>query len=357
MGVIEPQPEFSDLPVENTNLTAFLPLPPPRVVKAELAASPEVSALVLAARQEIRDVIFGRDRVRTLVIVGPCSIHDPDAAVEYASRLAKVREATRDSLVLIMRAYFEKPRTTVGWKGLINDPHLDGSCDIGTGLRRARETLLSINALGVPCGSEVLDPITPQYVADLLSWASIGARTTESQTHREMASGLSMPIGFKNGTDGSLDACVNALISAGASHHFVGINSDGVTSVVQTRGNPDRHVVLRGGTKPNYSPEEVREAAARVAAADPRIVRSIMVDTSHGNSMKDWRRQPEVCRAVLEQMRAGQKALMGFLIESNLGEGRQDWKQGAPLARGVSITDGCLGWPATEELLYEIAGR
>lgn len=356
MGAIE-HPQFSDLPVENTNLTAFLPLRSPRVVKAELAASVQVSELVLAARQEIRDVIFGRDRERTLVIVGPCSIHDPDAAVEYASRLAKVREATRDRLVLIMRAYFEKPRTTLGWKGLINDPHLDGSCDIGAGLVRARQTLLSINALGVPCGSEVLDPITPQYVADLLSWASIGARTTESQTHREMASGLSMPIGFKNGTDGSLDACVNALISARHSHHFLGINSDGVTSVVQTRGNPDRHVVLRGGIRPNYSPEDVREAAARVVAADPRLLRPIMVDTSHGNSMRDWRRQPEVCRAVLEQMRGGQKALMGFLIESNLVEGRQDWKQGATLARGVSITDGCLGWEATEALLYEIAGR
>jgi len=351
----ERHPEFGDLPVENTNLTAFQPLRAPRLVKAELPAPPGVAELVLLTRQELRDVIFGRDLRRRVVIVGPCSIHDPDAALEYAARLAKVRAATRERLVLLMRAYFEKPRTTLGWKGLINDPNLDGSCDIGTGLQRARETLLAINGLGVPCGSEVLDPITPQYVADLLSWASIGARTTESQTHREMASGLSMPVGFKNATDGSLDPCVNALISAGHPHHFVGINADGVTSVVQTRGNPDRHIVLRGGVRPNYSPEDVAEAAARVSAADPRIVRSIMVDTSHGNSMKDWTRQPEVCRAVLEQMRGGQRALMGFLIESNLEAGRQDWKQGAPLARGVSITDGCIGWRETEELLEEIA--
>lgn len=352
----EPAAEQSRPPVENTNLTDFLPLPAPRVVKAELPAPTSAQEVVLAARAEIRDAIFGRDRRRTLVIVGPCSIHDPGAAIEYAARLAKVREATRDRLILIMRAYFEKPRTTVGWKGLINDPHLDGSCDIGTGLRRARETLVAINALGVPCGSEMLDPITPQYVADLLSWASIGARTTESQTHREMASGLSMPIGFKNGTDGSLDPCVNALISAGHPHHFLGINADGITSVVQTRGNPDRHVVLRGGVNPNYGPDDVRLAAERVSAAAPDLVRSIMVDTSHGNSMKDWRRQPAVCRSVLDQMRGGQRALLGFLLESNLVEGRQDWQRGVPLARGVSITDGCLGWAATEDLLYEIAG-
>lgn len=347
--------DFSDVPVENTNLTGFLPLVAPRRVKSELVASPAVLEQVLATRAALRDVIFGRDLLRRVVIVGPCSIHDPDAAIEYATRLAKVRAQTRERLIVIMRTYFEKPRTTVGWKGLINDPHLDGTCDIGTGLYRARRTLLAINELGVPCGSELLDPITPQYVADLLSWASIGARTTESQTHREMASGVSMPVGFKNGTDGSLEACVNALISAGASHHFLGINSDGATCVVQTRGNPDRHVVLRGGAEPNYFPDDVRAAAERVSAAAPAIVRSIMVDSSHGNSMKDYRRQPEVCRAVLEQMKQGQIALMGFLIESNLEEGRQDWKRGAPLARGVSITDGCLGWSATEELLFEIA--
>ena len=350
-----PPRELPDLPVENTNLAAFLPLPSPLTVKAELPAPASVLELVLTARQEIRDAIFGRDTRRTLVVVGPCSIHDPEAAVEYAARLAKVREATRDRLIVIMRAYFEKPRTTVGWKGLINDPHLDGSCDIATGLRRARQTLLSINALGVPCGSEMLDPITPQYVADLSSWASIGARTTESQTHREMASGLSMPIGFKNGTDGSLEPAINALISAGHAHHFLGINADGLTSVVQTRGNPDRHVVLRGGSTPNYGPKDVAQAAERVSAADPLLVRSIMVDTSHGNSMKDWRRQPEVCRAVLEQIRGGQRALLGFLIESNLEPGRQDWKEGVALTRGVSITDGCLGWAETEALLYEIA--
>ncbi|MFO0569648.1 MAG: 3-deoxy-7-phosphoheptulonate synthase [Polyangiaceae bacterium] len=306
-------------------------------------------------RHELRDAIFDVDQRRTVVIVGPCSIHDPDAALEYAGRLAEVRKEHREQLIVIMRTYFEKPRTTLGWKGLINDPHLDGSCDIATGLTRARETLLRINALGVPCGSELLDPITPQYVADLLSWASIGARTTESQTHREMASGLSMPVGFKNGTDGSLEAAVNALISAGSPHRFLGINAEGMTSIVVTRGNPHRHVVLRGGARPNYFPEDVREAAARVREADPRLVRPVMIDTSHGNSNKDWTRQAEVCRAVLPQLRGSERALLGFLIESNLAPGRQDWRLGAALERGVSITDGCIGWDETRELLAEIA--
>jgi len=340
--------------VENTNLIGFEPLVPPKEVKRELPMAASSVELVGRARAEVRDVIRGIDDRRLVVIVGPCSIHDPDAALEYADRLRRVRERLRDRLVILMRTYFEKPRTTLGWKGLINDPHLDGSCDIATGVQRARRTLIEINALGVPCGSEVLDPVTPQYTAELLSWASIGARTTESQTHREMASGLSMPVGFKNGTDGSLEAAVNALISAGSPHSFLGINADGVTAIVKTRGNPDRHVVLRGGPRSNYSPEDVVDAASRVARAAPDIRRAVMVDTSHGNSNKDYTRQGEVCRAVLEQVRAGQKAVMGLLIESNLEAGRQDW-QAEPLRRGVSITDGCIGWDETATLLEEIA--
>jgi len=342
-------------PVENTNLVGFEPLVPPRDVKAQLKAPAETAELVLRARQEIRDVLSGADARRVVVIVGPCSIHDADAALEYAARLATVRQRLGDRLAILMRTYFEKPRTTLGWKGLINDPHLDGSCDIATGVLRAREILLGINRLGVPCGSEVLDPVTPQYMADLLSWASIGARTTESQTHREMASGLSMPVGFKNGTDGSLDAAVNALISAGSGHSFLGINAEGVTSIVKTNGNPDRHVVLRGGPRPNYFPDDVAEAAARVARAAPSIRRPVMVDTSHGNSNKDWRRQGDVCRAVVSQIALGTRELMGLLIESNLVAGQQEWRSGVPLRRGVSITDGCIGWDETEALLEEIA--
>lgn len=352
------RPAPSDPParaVENTHLDGFEPLVTPREVKTALPGSPAVEALVLETRREIRDVIHGRDTERLVVIVGPCSIHDAGAAHEYAERLAKVRARTRDRLVILMRTYFEKPRTTLGWKGLINDPHLDGSCDIATGVRRAREILLDINALGVPCGSELLDPVTPQYVADLLSWASIGARTTESQTHREMASGVSMPVGFKNGTDGSLEPALNAMISAGHGHSFLRINADGLTAVVKTRGNPDRHIVLRGGPRPNYSAEDVRDAAERVWRADPGIERPVMVDTSHGNSNKDWSRQGDVCRSVLGEWRGGERAIMGLLIESNLAPGRQDWKQGVPLVYGVSITDGCIGWDETETLLEQIA--
>jgi 3-deoxy-7-phosphoheptulonate synthase len=342
-------------PVENLNLGGFEPLVAPADVKNRAPASAATLEQVRKTRREIRAVLRGEDPKRLVVIVGPCSIHDPAAALEYAGRLAELKNELSDRLVILMRTYFEKPRTTLGWKGLINDPHLDGSCDIPTGLTRARETLLGINELGVPCGSELLDPVTPQYIADLLSWASIGARTTESQTHREMASGVSMPVGFKNGTDGSLDAAVNALISAAQPHAFVGINAEGITCVVRTRGNPDRHVVLRGGHSPNYGPEDVKRAAERVTRADPALERMVMIDTSHGNTEKDFTRQPEVVHAVVEQLRAGSREIMGLLIESNLVAGRQDWKQGTKLRHGVSITDGCIGWSDTEPLLRELA--
>jgi len=253
-----------------------------------------------------------------------------------------------------MRTYFEKPRTTIGWKGLINDPHLDGSCDVAAGVALAREILLRINTLGLPCGYEALDPVTPQYIADLLSWAAIGARTTESQTHRELASGLSMPVGFKNGTDGGLEVALNAMISARSPHAFLGINPDGVTSIIKTTGNPDRHIVLRGGSgKSNYAPADIDRAATFVH--EEGIVRPIMVDCSHDNSRKNHTLQPSVCRAVLAQVGAGDTRIMGLLIESNLNPGKQTWREGVPLAYGVSITDACIGWEETEPLLFEAA--
>ena len=253
-----------------------------------------------------------------------------------------------------MRVYFEKPRTTIGWKGLINDPDLDNSFHINKGLRMARRLLLDLNTIGMPSATEYLDLITPQYVSDLISWGAIGARTTESQRHREMASGLSMPVGFKNGTDGSIQTAVNAMIAARQPHHFVGINNDGLTSIIKTAGNPDRHVVLRGGGgRTNYGQAEVRQAEAAVACES--IARPLMVDCSHDNSCKDHRRQADVAREVLRQFTEGRQSLMGLMLESNLKPGKQTWQQGKPLAYGVSITDACLGWDETEALLYELA--
>jgi 3-deoxy-7-phosphoheptulonate synthase len=340
--------------IEDRNVEGVMPLISPRAVKAAQPLTQRAADVVLETRRAIRDILHGRDRERLLVVVGPCSIHDPDAALEYARKLARVAEATRDRIVVVMRTYFEKPRTTVGWKGLINDPHLDGSCDIATGLQTARKILLEINELGLPCGGEVLDPITPQYISDLLSWASIGARTIESQTHREMASGLSMPIGFKNSTEGGLEVALHAMISARHPHTFLGISADGATAMVKTAGNPDRHVVLRGGgSGPNYSPADVARAVEIMASED--LARPVMIDCSHGNSRKDYTRQTAVCREVLTQLGASKGAIMGLLVESNLHPGRQDWAAGTTLRYGVSITDACIGWDETETLLAEIA--
>jgi 3-deoxy-7-phosphoheptulonate synthase len=340
--------------IEDRNVEGIMPLISPRAVKAAQPLTPRAAEVVLETRRAIRDILHGRDRERLLVVVGPCSIHDPDAALDYARRLVPIAEQTRDRLVVVMRTYFEKPRTTVGWKGLINDPHLDGSCDIATGLQTARKLLLEINELGLPCGGEVLDPITPQYISDLLSWASIGARTTESQTHREMASGLSMPIGFKNSTDGSLQVALHAMISARHPHTFLGISAEGATAMIKTVGNPDRHVVLRGGGNgPNYGPADVAKAAELVASEG--VARPIMVDCSHGNSSKDYTRQPIVCREVLAHLGASQGAIMGLLVESNLHPGRQDWVAGTDLRYGVSLTDACIGWDETATLLGDIA--
>jgi len=329
------------------------PLVPPSALKRELPASDTVYEVVLQARATVRDILAGRDR-RLLAVVGPCSIHDPEAAFDYARRLRALADRVGSKLFLLMRVYFEKPRSTIGWKGLINDPHLDGTHDMALGLRLARRLLIDVNALGLGAATELLDPVTPQYLADLVSWTAIGARTTESQTHREMASGLSMPVGFKNGTDGGLQVAVDAMVSARHPHTFLGIDVDGVTSAIRTQGNPDRHVVLRGGRgQTNHGPADVARAAGLVA--DQGVTRSIMIDCSHGNSGKDPARQLRVGHEVLEQVRAGQEAVMGLLVESNLVQGRQDWKPGAQLAYGVSITDACLGWDDTAALLREAA--
>jgi len=341
-------------PIDNQHVIEIKALPSPRVIKTKLPITDQAAALVVETRDAIRKILHGQDRDRLVVIVGPCSIHDPDAAYEYAEKLMPIADALRDRFLIVMRTYFEKPRTTVGWKGLINDPHLDGTCDIAAGMELARTILLKINQLGLPCGTELLDPISPQYVADLISWTAIGARTTESQIHRELASGVSMPIGFKNGTEGSLQVAVNAMISASTPHHFVGINADGQTAIIKTLGNPDRHIVLRGGGgKTNYEAEHVARAEAAVAREG--VARPIMIDCSHDNSCKDHTRQGAVAREVVRQFREGRHTIMGLMLESNLSPGKQTWKEGVGLKHGVSITDACLGWDETERLLRELA--
>jgi 3-deoxy-7-phosphoheptulonate synthase len=286
--------------------------------------------------------------------VGPCSIHDLEAGRDYARRLSALAREVSDRVMIVMRVYFEKPRTTVGWKGLIMDPHLDGTHDLAAGLRLARRFLLDVLNLGLPTATEFLDPITPQYIADLVCWSAIGARTAESQTHRQMASGLSMPIGFKNGTDGSVQTAINAIRAASQPHTFLGINLDGAASAIVTRGNPDCHIILRGGSGgPNYAPADVAEAEELLAKVG--LPKSILVDCSHDNSYKRPERQPEVMRSVLAQIAAGNTSLMGAMLESNLGAGSQPFPQArSQLRYGVSITDGCIDWPTTEALVREI---
>jgi len=340
--------------IENSRIASIAPLVCPSEMKRDLPLPAATRDGVLANRAEIRDMLHGAKSERLMVVVGPCSIHDPEAAYAYAERLARVAHDTADQLLIVMRTYFEKPRTVVGWKGLISDPRLDGSCDIPAGLPLARSVLLRIGALGLPCGTEFLDPIVPQYVSDLVSWAAIGARTIESQTHRQMASGLSMPIGFKNGTDGSLPNAMNGLLSARQPHAFLGIDSEGVTSVVKTTGNPDGHLVLRGGRGgSNYHPSDL--AAAAALCAEHGIARGVMVDCSHDNSGKDHTKQAAIFRQVVQAFREGQGALLGLMIESNLLPGKQTWAEGRALARGVSITDSCIGWDETEDLLRTAA--
>jgi 3-deoxy-7-phosphoheptulonate synthase len=338
----------------NVHVLDTQPLPSPDALKAELPISEAAAELVYRSREEVRGVLAGRDR-RTLVVVGPCSIHDPVAAIEYAERLAMVRRRVADDLLVVMRVYFEKPRTTVGWKGLINDPHLNGSHDIASGLRVARQLLLDIARVGLPAATEMLDPISPQYLADLVSWTAIGARTTESQTHREMASGLSMPVGYKNGTDGSLTVAINALIAASRPHSFLGIDGSGRVAVVRTKGNPDGHVVLRGGGgRPNFSREDVARAAVALERAG--VAPRMMVDCSHDNSGKDFRKQPGVVDDIADQIARGSSHVLGVMIESNLVEGRQDFEAGpASLVYGQSITDACIDMATTEQLLVRLA--
>jgi len=321
----------------------------PSELKHALPMDVRANETVVTGRQTVQRILHGEDP-RLLVVVGPCSIHDPAAAMEYARRLSALASEVSDQLFLVMRVYFEKPRTTIGWKGLINDPHLDGSYDVDTGLRTGRRLLLAVNQLGLPAATEFLDPVVPQYLADLVSWAAIGARTTESQTHREMASGLSMPVGFKNGTDGSLQIAVDAMLSARHPHHFLGIDQEGATCVVQTTGNADGHVVLRGGrARTNFDAASIAEAAASLRAA--KLPHGLMVDCSHANSGKQHARQEDVWMNLIAQRAEGCEPLIGVMIESNLHEGAQPLKDPGSLQYGVSITDACLGWEVTERML------
>lgn len=324
----------------------------PMQIMREHKASERALKTTYHARKAIHDILRGADD-RLLVVVGPCSIHDPVAALDYANRLKVMADRLAHDLVIVMRVYFEKPRTTVGWKGLINDPHLDESFDINEGLRLARKLLVDINELGLPCGTEFLDLISPQYIADLVAWGAIGARTTESQSHRQLASGLSCPVGFKNGTDGNIKIAVDAIKAAAARHHFISITKSGHVAVFKTAGNEDCHIILRGGKSTNYDAASVNAACAELAAAGLR--QQVMIDFSHANSQKQYLRQIEVCHDVAGQIAAGDTRIIGVMMESHLNPGRQDLCPGTTLAYGVSITDACLGWSETTPLLEELA--
>jgi 3-deoxy-7-phosphoheptulonate synthase len=336
--------------VENLRVVGVTRLITPAQIKEQLPAGDRQLALVERTRREAKSILRGEDD-RMLVIVGPCSIHDPVSALEYARQLAVLSQELADRYLIVMRVYFEKPRTTIGWKGFINDPNLDESCDMAKGILLARKLLLDILDLGLPTATEFLDPIIPQYTAELITWAAIGARTTESQTHREMASGLSMPVGFKNATDGSFQTAIDAMASACTQHSFLGIDQDGATSIIKTAGNPDSHVVLRGGrTGPNYHPEDVdlAEQALRKTGLHP----TLMVDCSHANSGKDPNRQPDVWKSILAQRRAGNRHLIGAMLESHLHFGSQPLTQDPSILKyGVSITDACMDWETTAALL------
>lgn len=337
---------------ENLNIEAFDAMPTPEEIHARVPLTETAEKTVLAGRRAIEAILDRRDP-RLLVVVGPCSIHDPVAGLDYARRLKALADEMADTLLLVMRVYFEKPRTTTGWKGYINDPRMDDSFHIEEGMQKAREFLLALNELGMPAGTEALDPISPQYLGDLLAWTAIGARTSESQTHRELSSGLSTPVGFKNGTDGSVETAVNAILSASRPHSFLGINMQGRTSVVRTQGNRYGHLVLRGGGgRPNY--DSVSVAIAEQALAKARLPQNIVIDCSHANSYKNPERQPLVMHDVVNQIRLGNKSIIGLMIESNLEAGCQpipaDLSQ---LKYGCSVTDACVDWPTTEQMLRE----
>jgi 3-deoxy-7-phosphoheptulonate synthase len=344
------------LPTQDLNIVEIVRLKPPRALKDDLPMNQQCNRTVVEGRVTIERILRHEDP-RLLVVVGPCSIHDVSGALEYAERLQELRRELSDRLYIIMRVYFEKPRTTVGWKGLINDPHLDDSYDIESGLRTARRLLLDIAQMGLPAATEFLDPIVPQYISDLVSWAAIGARTTESQTHREMASGLSMPVGFKNATDGSLQIAMDAMQAARAPHSFLGIDQDGCTGVVRTKGNRFGHVVLRGGRlRTNYDAESISDAVAALQKQGQEP--SLMVDCSHANANKQHAQQEEVARNVIAQRAAGNSALIGLMIESYLQEGNQALPVNpGELQYGVSITDACVSWQTTERMLREAHQR
>jgi 3-deoxy-7-phosphoheptulonate synthase len=344
---------------QDLHVNEIVRLSTPNALKALTPTTEAANATVARSRERVIRILRQEDP-RLLVVIGPCSIHDEKSALEYATKLNALRKEFADRMEIVMRVYFEKPRTTIGWKGLINDPHLDGSQDIETGLKIARRLLLQITDMGLPAATEFLDPIVPQYIADLITWAAIGARTTESQTHREMASGLSMPVGLKNGTDGSLQIAIDAMGAARHAHSFLGIDQDGATAIVRTTGNPHAHVVLRGGrAKTNYDAESIRAAEEKLISENLPPV--LMVDCSHANSEKKFAKQEDVWRSVIQQRVEGTKSVIGMMVESHLNEGNQPiLKNAADLKYGVSITDSCIGWETTERMLrwgYETLGK
>ncbi len=355
----QPDDFLNQTPSDRTSLTddeqiaAVVPLPPPaHLIRFFPVQGTETERLIARTRSNVRQILSGESD-RLLAVVGPCSIHDPDAAVEYAGRLAELRASLADDLEIVMRVYFEKPRTTVGWKGLINDPYLDGTFRINEGLRIARDLLLRIHALGMPAGSEFLDTISPQYIGDLISWGAIGARTTESQVHRELASGLSAPIGFKNGTDGNINVARDAIVAAGQRHNFLSVHKNGQVAIVKTRGNRHCHLILRGGPSPNYDADSVAAACASLASAG--LPERLMIDCSHANTEKQFHRQLAIADSVGKQLSSGERRIIGVMVESYLNEGRQNLVPGAPLVYGQSITDACLGWEDTATLLQSLA--
>lgn len=344
--------ETAQLNTDDLRIKEVKELNSPASLIKELPVTDDIANTVQIARSGIHNILHGKDD-RLTVVVGPCSIHDPEAGVEYAEKLAALAPALTDDLLIVMRVYFEKPRTTVGWKGLINDPGLDDSFQINRGLRTARELLRNINQLGLPAGTEFLDLISPQYVADLVSWGAIGARTTESQGHRELASGISAPVGFKNGTGGSVQIAVDAICSSSRPHHFLSVTKEGGSAIFATAGNEDCHLILRGGPHTNYDAASMDDASAMMEKAGVRP--NVMIDCSHANCRKIFKRQRYVCRDICSQLSDGDKRIMGVMIESNLVEGRQDHKPGQSLTKGQSITDPCIGWQDTTEMLQELA--
>ena len=338
---------------DDLRIDQLKPLLPPAILMEELPVSERASTIVALARQAVARILRGDDD-RLVVVVGPCSIHDLEAAEDYAQKLKALADELVKDLYVVMRVYFEKPRTTVGWKGLINDPNLDGSFAINAGLRKGRRLLCDLADLGLPAGCEFLDPISPQFFADLVSWGAIGARTTESQVHRELASGLSVPVGFKNGTDGNLQIAFDAIRAASNAHHFLSVSKDGLAAIVSTRGNPDCHVILRGANSgPNYSAEHVAKVGESLVKAG--LPARVMIDCSHGNSSKDYRKQPEVAADIAKQIAAGSGSIFGLMLESHLVGGRQDLKPGCTLTYGQSITDACLGWDETVPVIQALA--